>query len=158
MDTLISYDCENDLLADIPIEPVVEFFSESMDLPENSEVSISFVSNSCIAELNESYRGKIGPTDVLSFECDNLDDGFDVCTESCSGKDSIYCLGDIVIAPDVALRQSRDFGNTFEQEVVMLLVHGLLHLCGYDHIEDSDAEVMQELQDRIISDFNKSQS
>lgn len=59
-------------------------------------------------------------------------------------------LGDVIIAPDVAIRQTAEFGTTFEEEISLLLVHGLLHLCGYDHIEDDEAERMESLESEIL--------
>ena len=96
-------------------------------------MSVSFVTDEAITQLNEKYRHKEGPTDVLSFERDGVDDDLSAMTLA---EDPVYELGDVVIAPDVATRQTREFGTTFEEEISLLLVHGLLHLCGYDHIED----------------------
>lgn len=135
-------------IAPLPIEELALFALSFEGKPENSEVSICFVDDEEIAALNEEYRGKVGPTDVLSFECDNLDDEF----AAPEGFESdIYELGDIVIAVDVAERQTQEFGTSFEEEVSLLLVHGLLHLCGYDHIEDEEAEVMEAREAEILN-------
>ena len=139
----------------IDIERIVQtasFAMRKMELPEDAEVSISFVSDEEIAELNEAYRGKEGPTDVLSFECDNLDDGFPASEDA--GEP--YSLGDVIIALDVASRQAEEYGSSLADEVDLLLVHGILHLCGYDHIEDADAEVMEPLQDSILAELRTS--
>ena len=139
----------------IDIERIVQtasFAMRKMELPEDTEVSISFVSDEEIAELNEAYRGKEGPTDVLSFECDNLDDGF----PSNEDAGEPYSLGDVIIALDVASRQAEEYGSSLAGEVDLLLVHGILHLCGYDHIEDADAEVMEPLQDSILAELRTS--
>ena len=127
------------------IEAVASYAICVLDLPEQTEVSITFVDDDYMAKLNEQYRGKCGPTDVLSFECDNLDDGF------INEDDPIYCLGDIVIAPDVAYRQSIEYGNTYLYELALLIVHGVLHLDGYDHIEDDEAAIMETKQKEILS-------
>ena len=105
-----------------------------------------------IAELNEKYRHKEGPTDVLSFECDGVDDDLSAMTLA---EDPVFELGDVIIAPDVASRQMREFGTTFEEEISLLLVHGLLHLCGYDHIEDDEAEVMEKREAEILEAWSK---
>lgn len=126
------------------VEDIAKFTLDLMDVPDTSEVSITFVDDDRMAELNELYRMKIGPTDVLSFECDNLDDGF-ACEVG-----GIFCLGDIVIAPDVAYRQSIEYGNTYKEELALLIVHGLLHLLGFDHIEDDEAEIMESKQKEIL--------
>ena len=111
MNIEIDYAYKPELLEDLPIEALVAFALQSENLPENTEVSVSFVDNDTIAKLNEQYRGKIGPTDVLSFECDGLDD------EMYEEDAPVFELGDIVIAVDVAQKQSLEFGNTFGQEI-----------------------------------------
>lgn len=123
------------------------FALAQIDAPESSEASVTFVSDDEMAELNEAYRGIVGPTDVLSFECDNLDDGF----PEMEGAEGPYTLGDIIIAPDVAAKQAGEYGNQYLDEIDMLVVHGVLHLNGYDHIADEDAAVMEPLQDDILA-------
>ena len=118
----------------------------------NTEVSISFVDNEKIAELNERFRGIEGPTDVLSFECDNISDDM---TAADGPNCPLYELGDIIIAPDVAAAQADEYGNSFEQEISLLLVHGLLHLCGYDHITDDEAEVMEGREKELLTAWSE---
>ena len=139
MEILITYGHREEDLASLPIRDLALFVLEREGKPINTEVSISFVNDTAMAELNERFRGMEGPTDVLSFECDNIDDDI---TAADGPSCPVYELGDIIIAPDVAARQSTEFGNSFEQEVSLLIVHGLLHLCGYDHIVDEEAEVI----------------
>jgi probable rRNA maturation factor len=111
------------------------FVLEREEAPELTELSIAVVGLDEIAELNERYRGKKGPTDVLSFPCD------DPCAIVEAGEP--VTLGDVVIAPEVAIAQAAEYGHTVEEELNLLLVHGVLHLLGYDHIADEDAEAMQ---------------
>ena len=66
-------------------------------------------------------------------------------------------LGDVIIAVDVAERQTTQFGTTFEGELSVLLVHGLLHLCGYDHIEDGEAEVMEAREAELLRGWARKQ-
>lgn len=94
----------------------------------------------------------MGPTDVLSFECDNIADDM---TAADGPACPIYELGDIIIAPDVAARQAEEYGNSFEQEISLLLVHGLLHLCGYDHIQDDEAEVMEGREKELLTAWSE---
>lgn len=152
MDIQISYDYRKEDLEKLPLEELTRFVLAREDKPFNTEVSISFVTDEAIAELNEKYRGKTGPTDVLSFECDGVDDDLSAMTLA---EDPIFELGDVVIAPDVASRQTREFGTTFEEEISLLLVHGLLHLCGYDHVEDDEAEVMEKREAEILEAWSK---
>lgn len=136
-------------LVDVERAQVVAAFAMGqMGLPEGTEVSLSFVDDDEMAAMNEAYRGKQGPTDVLSFECDNLDDGFPEDDGS-----SPYLLGDIVIAPDVCARQATGYGHGFLEEADLLIVHGVLHLCGYDHIDDDEAAEMEALQSRIVAQW-----
>ena len=144
MDILISYRYREDDLAPLPLEELTRFVLESERRPDATEVSVSFVDDAVIAELNEKYRGKQGPTDVLSFECDGCGDGPD------APEDGVFELGDVIIAPDVAERQTAEFATTFEEEISLLLVHGLLHLCGYDHVVDEEAEVMEAREAELL--------
>lgn len=149
MDILISYEYrEDDMRELLDFERLARFVIESEGKPASTEVSITFVTDDEIHELNRTWRGIDRPTDVLSFECDNVDDGF-----APAGPDEIYELGDIVIAPDVAERQSADYGLTFSEEVSLLVTHGLLHLCGYDHLNDDEAQAMEARERELLSAF-----
>ena len=150
MEIIIDIQHGEQMLQGIQLEELAVFTLKHEEIPDNTEVSISFVTDEEIAQLNAEYRGKEGPTDVLSFECDGLDDDM-LLFEDDQFEVPEFALGDIVIAPDVALKQSVDYGTTFEQEISVLLVHGLLHLCGYDHIEDEDAAIMEPLEREILS-------
>ena len=150
MEIIIDIQHGEQMLQGIQLEELAVFTLKHEEIPDNTEVSISFVPDEEIAQLNAEYRGKEGPTDVLSFECDGLDDDM-LLFEDDQFEVPEFALGDIVIAPDVALKQSADYGTTFEQEISVLLVHGLLHLCGYDHIEDEDAAIMEPLEREILS-------
>ncbi len=94
---------------------------------ENENVTIAFVSDRRIQRLNRDFRGKDSPTDVLSFP--TLKDGL--------AEDS---LGDIIISVQTAERQANANGLAFEREIAQLILHGLLHLSGYDH-ETDDGEM-----------------
>lgn len=110
--------------------------------PEESELSVALVEVEEMAHLNEQYRGIEGPTDVLSFGCD------DPCA---AVADEPITLGDVIIAPEIAAAQADELGTTIESELNLLLVHGILHLLGYDHDSDEDAAVMQE-RERVLLD------
>ena len=118
------------------------FVLEREDTPENIELSIALVHLGEMTELNGKYRGVQGPTDVLSFACD------DPC--AVLGPDEPVTLGDVVIAPEVAEAQAAEYGHTVEEELNLLLVHGVLHLLGYDHADDADAEVMQSRERALL--------
>lgn len=112
--------------------------------PELSELSIALVDEEEMAHLNEQYRGIAGPTDVLSFGCD------DPCV---AGGDEPITLGDVIIAPSVALKQAAELGTTIEAELNLLLVHGILHLLGYDHEADDDAAAMQARETVVLDAY-----
>ena len=138
-----------EVLEIVDFEGLARFAIESEGKPATSEVSISFVDDERMQELNCEFRGLDRPTDVLSFECDNLDDGFVVP----SGDEAPYELGDIVIAPDVAERQAPEYGLTFADELSLLTVHGILHLCGHDHMNEEEAQEMEGRETAILSEF-----
>lgn len=149
MDITVNCDYGKEEVEALPVAELAEFVISWEGKPASTEVSVSFVDDEEIAHLNESYRGKVGPTDVLSFECDGLDDGFGE-VDAPEGVEVPYELGDVVIAVDVARRQMQEFGTTFQEEIELLLTHGLLHLCGYDHVEEEDAQVMETLEEKIL--------
>jgi probable rRNA maturation factor len=95
-----------------------------------SQLTVVFVRDKKMRQLNHDYRGKDYATDVLSFQAsDERDQAFDW------GEDDY--LGDIVIATDTAMRQAKEAEHTFEREAQELVIHGILHLCGYDHETDN---------------------
>lgn len=117
------------------------FVLEREEVEDNTELSVAIVGVEEMTDLNMKYRGVEGPTDVLSFGCDDV----------CAGPaDEPFTLGDVIIAPDVALAQAEEFGTTAEAELNLLLVHGILHLLGYDHEADVDAEVMQAREKALL--------
>jgi probable rRNA maturation factor len=124
-------------------ERLAEFVLDRESAPAYSELSIAIVDLTEMTSLNEQYRGKSGPTDVLSFECDDL------C--AATEPDEPITLGDVVIAPEVAEVQAAEYGHTVEQELNLLLVHGILHLLGYDHEDDGDADAMQARERAILT-------
>lgn len=123
-------------------EQLADFVLDREEVPESAELSIAVVDADEMTALNERYRGKEGPTDVLSFGCD------DPCPVD---SDEPVTLGDVVIAPEVAEAQAVELGHTVEAELNLLLVHGILHLLGYEHDSDEGAEAMQA-RERVLLD------
>lgn len=121
------------------------FTLEHMEVPEACEVSISLVSVDEIHELNRTYRGIDRPTDVLSFECDD--------PWAAPEADEPIEIGDVVIATDVVAEQCAQFGTTFEQEASLMLVHSILHLLGYDHMQPDDAREMEALEKEVLDSY-----
>ena len=108
-----------------------------------AEVSLSFMSAEEIQALNRDHRGKDAATDVLSFPVNNA-------LIMGPGRP----LGDVVICTDVARQQAEEYGHSFERELAFLLVHGLLHLLGYDHEVPEDEAKMCTAQDEILGLLN----
>jgi probable rRNA maturation factor len=122
------------------------------------EVSLLFVDEASIAALNRQFLGREGPTDVLAFpiEDEPVPGGRSPDTGgSGPGADSMdepfVLLGDVVICPAVAERNAADHGVTAEDEVALLVVHGLLHLLGMDHETDREAEEMESLERQLLA-------
>ncbi len=139
----------------VPVRNLGEFVSRArhaLRLPVES-FAVCLVTNSEIARWNRTYRGKKGATDVLSFPADAEQEKqmkqrkhrkrpaargrFPYSASSTSFASSASYLGDIAIAPAVARRNARRFGRTFGEEMRILILHGMLHLMGYDHETDS---------------------
>ena len=142
MQVTASSNREPEPLALDAFERLGEFVLRMEDAPDAVELSVALVDDDEIAHLNEHYRGIEGPTDVLSFGCD------DPCP---AGSGEPITLGDVIIAPEVARRQAADLGTTVEDELDLLLVHGILHLLGYDHGSDEDAAVMQARERALLT-------
>ena len=103
-------------------------------------LSVALVTNNAIAKWNSSYRGKSKPTDVLSFPAVTPDEPAPLkkrAGASASSAERYSYLGDIAIAPAVARENARRFGRTFDAEMRILILHGVLHLMGYDHETDN---------------------
>ncbi len=99
----------------------------------DAELSLAFVDDATGAELNQRWRGRAGATDVLSFSL----------LEGAHARQRGALLGDVVIALGVAQRQARERRLTLEAECLRLLIHGVLHLLGYDHTRPAEARVMK---------------
>ena len=110
-----------------------------MDL-EEAELSLVICDDAFIHPLNRDYRAKDRPTDVLSFSQREGDFAF---------MDDLL-LGDVIISLETTIRQAEERGHSTERELTILLVHGILHLLGYDHIEDDEAEVMEAKEKDIL--------
>ncbi len=117
------------------VHEVLIFEGESLDC----EVSVSFVDKEEIRELNREYRGIDKETDVLSFP---MEDEFFI--------EGPILLGDIIISLEKALEQSEDFGHSLYREIAYLTAHSMLHLLGYDHMEDEEKSIMREKEKEIM--------
>ncbi len=109
------------------------------------EVSVTLVSNKAIKEINNDTRGINSATDVLSFPMSE-----DGCEFDLNPITDCYMLGDIVISAERANEQAKDFGQPFEREIAFLTVHSMLHLMGYDHVNNEEEELLMRERQRVI--------
>jgi probable rRNA maturation factor len=128
----------------------------------DTEVSLLFVDEMTIAELNERFLFREGPTDVLSFPIDDEperggrspDEGTTGPTEA-QGDAVPSLLGDVVICPAVAARNASGKGVAADGELALLVVHGLLHLLGMDHEDEEEAERMEHRERQLLERFHR---
>jgi probable rRNA maturation factor len=112
------------------------------DERDNSELNLRIVDELESADFNQQYRGKTGATNVLSFP-------FDAVT-----PEPLTILGDLVVCAPVVNREASEQQKTTEAHWAHIIVHGVLHLLGYDHIDDKDAEQMEGLETAIMLELN----
>jgi probable rRNA maturation factor len=130
----------------------------------DAELSMLFVDETSMADLNERFLGKRGPTDVLAFPID------EEVVESGRSPDSggpgpgylptepselPTLLGDLVICPLVAARNAPEHAGTYDDEIALLIVHGILHLMGNDHVDEEEAEAMEQRERELLEKFHK---
>ncbi len=122
------------------IKVAVEAVLSEEDLPGDFEVSVSFVTNEEIKELNKEYRNVDSETDVLSFP---MDDEFD----------GVVILGDIVLSTQKIIEQANDYNHSLEREMIYLTVHSMLHLLGYDHMSSDEKNEMRTKEKEIMKNL-----
>lgn len=132
---------------------IIEFASKEsvLDLSEDTEMSVTFVDNKEIHEINHKYRDKNAPTDVISFALE--DEGEDEIPIILEGFDIPRNIGDIIVSVEKIAEQAAEFDHSFERELGFLVVHGFLHLNGFDHMNESDEKEMFDLQRKILDDY-----
>jgi len=113
-------------------------------IEEETELSLIIIGDEAICELNRRFRGVDAPTDVLAFGT-GADEHFVTAPES-----PPY-LGDVVISCERALAQAEELGHSVGEELKLLVIHGILHLLGYDHQEETDTRVMREREERTLA-------
>lgn len=133
------------------IEKTMEY--ENCDF--DAEVSVTFVDNEEIREINRMERDIDKATDVLSFPMLEFDENGDIINSDFDFNEDFVLLGDIVISAEKAKEQAEEYGHSFIREVAFLTVHSMLHLLGYDHINSIEEEkVMFKKQDEILNLLN----
>lgn len=153
------------------LHEVIEAAAKYLNLPEGIELDLTIVSNEEIQVLNRDYRGLDKPTDVLSFALTEVTSEFDVdfahldLTEEAEetvdleetefeDKEAIpQHLGDIIISYPRAQEQAQDYGHSLDRELAFLAVHGFLHLNGYDHQTEEEAQEMFRIQEEVLTTY-----
>jgi len=111
--------------------------------PDDAELSVLFTDNKTMADINGQWRNKPIPTNVLSFP------GGDIAI----GEPSEVMIGDLVFAFETVIEEAKDQAKTFEDHLTHLVVHGFLHLFGYDHLNDKQAEQMETLERHVLAEL-----
>lgn len=132
------------------IAALADFVLADEAVTPRAEVSILAVDTDTIADLNARFLKREGPTDVLAFP---IEDAPWQAAVDDSGADAPVLLGDVVLCPSVARANAPGHTGTYEAEVDLLVVHGLLHLLGYDHHSESDAERMEGRERQLLARF-----
>jgi probable rRNA maturation factor len=124
-----------------------EFVLRRLNVSDEADLGVLFVDEATMTDLQVTWMDEEGPTDVLSFPMDELRPGTD------EERTPAGLLGDVVVCPSVAARQASEVGHPVDNEMLLLVIHGILHLLGYDHAEPTEEAEMFALQQGILSDF-----
>ena len=153
------------------LHEVIEAAAKYLNLPEGIELDLSIVSNEEIQVLNRDYRGLDKPTDVLSFALTEVTSEFDVdfahldLTEEAEETEDLeetefedeeaipQHLGDIIISYPRAQEQAQDYSHSLDRQLAFLAVHGFLHLNGYDHQTEEEAQEMFKIQEEVLTTY-----
>ncbi len=121
-------------------------------LSESAEVSLTLVDKDEIRRLNKEYRGIDEPTDVLSFP-QYEEEEIAYYSENPDEAPEELIIGDVVICVEKAEEQAAEYGHGFERELIYLFTHSVLHLLGYDHIDEDGKKAMREREEKILSEI-----
>ena len=156
----INLDYETDKTLDIPYEAIVnDIIPAALDYvhcPYEAEVNVLLTDNEAIQEINRDYRQIDAPTDVLSFPMVDFaqEANFDHVEEHVEDyfhpETGELLLGDIIISVEKVVEQAEKYGHSQERELAFLVAHSMLHLCGYDHMDDGEREIMEQKQREIL--------
>ncbi|ABS23255.1 rRNA maturation RNase YbeY [Bacillus cytotoxicus] len=131
------------------IRELLEKAAQMEGVEDGTELSVTFVDNERIREINRDYRGKDQPTDVISFALEDMGEG----EVEIIGADMPRMLGDLIISIPRTKEQAEEYGHSFDRELGFLALHGFLHLLGYDHMTEEDEKEMFGKQKEILGAF-----
>ncbi|HIY58076.1 MAG TPA: rRNA maturation RNase YbeY [Candidatus Tetragenococcus pullicola] len=136
------------------IEKLLQFSANYLKLSETTEMSVTFMNNNQIQEINREYRGKDMPTDVISFAIEDPGEGeIPIRFDDEDEIDFPHELGDIMISTERAKEQAQEYGHSYDRELGFLALHGFLHINGYDHMTPEDEKEMFGLQKEILNAY-----
>ncbi|NVY95842.1 rRNA maturation RNase YbeY [Lactobacillus sp. DCY120] len=133
-------------------QDLIRLGAQEINLAADTEMSLTFCTATGIQQLNRRYRATDKPTDVISFA---LEDGDDAGIKTRALEEEFGLprnLGDLFICPEVVQAHAQEYGHSVEREFGYTVVHGLLHLSGFDHIESQAAQEMFALQEKILQE------
>lgn len=134
------------------VEDVCNAVLDSEECDFDAQISLTLVDNEEIREINNEQRGIDRATDVLSFPMLEFDENGDCLDADYVTDGDFIVLGDIVISMERAREQSKEFGHSFRREIAFLTAHSMLHLLGYDHVDDPEGErIMFAKQDAVLN-------
>jgi probable rRNA maturation factor len=142
---------------------LARYVFEQLSINPDADLTVLFLDEDAMEQLHLDYMGLDGPTDVMSFPIDELTPGAlphhlqaKVATHQASSdeKDQFdLVLGDIAICPAIAIKQAEKAGHTANEEMLLLTVHGILHIIGHDHAEPAQKKIMFDLQRKLLIGF-----
>ncbi|AXN37562.1 rRNA maturation RNase YbeY [Peribacillus butanolivorans] len=134
------------------VESILQFAAKKENIEKDTELSVTFVDNKRIQEINKEYRHKDAATDVISFALEEMgEDEVEII-----GAEMPRMLGDIIISIERTKEQAEEYGHSFDRELGFLALHGFLHLLGFDHMTEEDEKVMFTKQKEILEEYGLS--
>ena len=142
------------LLTKVLLKKVIYVAFKELQQPGRISLSISFVKEGQIKDINSKHRGLDKVTDVLSFPSLQVKAGRPIVVADYLidlDENGNVLIGDIVVCPSIAIQQAQEFGHSKKREVAFLVLHGLLHLFGYDHEDEKGMREMEEISERVLN-------
>ena len=135
------------------VEHVLQFAAQKLQLADSTEMSVTLMNNPAIKKINAQYRGVDRATDVLSFAAEESGDESPIIMDPELAAELPTNLGDLFVSMDKVAEQATFLGHSPERELGFLVVHGFLHLNGYDHEQPADEKQMFALQREILDEY-----
>lgn len=135
------------------VKDILEYAASYLDLPANTEMSVTLMNNEHIHQINKEYRGINKPTDVISFAMEENNGEDEIIFPDDMDIEIPKSLGDLMVSMEKVVEQANYLGHSTDRELGFLVVHGFLHLNGYDHMKAEDEKEMFGLQDEILNGY-----